>query len=248
MYGNARDTSWRLIRNEQKKQILRVIRGMPRRGVLLAKDETELLLFPPLRSTWSLRGQPAQVLLSGLECMPRGFRGYESSYRPSRVSRPYPSTRAGFSGIFGAGALALPRLACRDSVGSGPQSYGRTFTAVRCTVWAAVAMVAQTLPRTQPKMLSSTSPILYGAARRSDRPKPQSRGATPHNNVLNLKPHGIAMGTRQGCRQHQQYAGIDEPVDRFINYLSALSNREALGKAGMFSETFWLNLKVSKNF
>jgi hypothetical protein len=47
MYGNARDTSWRLIRNEQKKQILRVIRGMPRRGVLLAKDETQLLLFPP---------------------------------------------------------------------------------------------------------------------------------------------------------------------------------------------------------
>jgi hypothetical protein len=33
--------------------------------VLLVEDETDLLLFPPLRASWSLRGQPAQVLLSG---------------------------------------------------------------------------------------------------------------------------------------------------------------------------------------
>lgn len=33
--------------------------------MLLVEDETDLLLFPPLRATWSQRGQPAQVLLSG---------------------------------------------------------------------------------------------------------------------------------------------------------------------------------------
>ena len=32
---------------------------------MLAEDETDLLLFPPLRLMWSLRGVPAQVLLSG---------------------------------------------------------------------------------------------------------------------------------------------------------------------------------------
>jgi len=32
---------------------------------LLVEDETDLLLFPPLRATWSPRGQPAQVLLTG---------------------------------------------------------------------------------------------------------------------------------------------------------------------------------------
>jgi hypothetical protein len=32
---------------------------------VLAEDETDLLLFPPLRAMWSLRGQPAQVMLSG---------------------------------------------------------------------------------------------------------------------------------------------------------------------------------------
>jgi transposase len=35
------------------------------RSVLLAEDETDLLLFPPLRAGWSLRGEPQKVLLSG---------------------------------------------------------------------------------------------------------------------------------------------------------------------------------------
>lgn len=38
---------------------------MRTRSVLLAEDETDLLLFPPLRAAWSLRGQPQQVRLSG---------------------------------------------------------------------------------------------------------------------------------------------------------------------------------------
>jgi hypothetical protein len=33
--------------------------------VVLAEDETDLLLFPPLRSCWSLRGRRAEVRLSG---------------------------------------------------------------------------------------------------------------------------------------------------------------------------------------
>jgi hypothetical protein len=35
------------------------------RSVLLAEDETDLLLFPPLRAGWSLRGKPKEVRLSG---------------------------------------------------------------------------------------------------------------------------------------------------------------------------------------
>ena len=38
---------------------------MPARTALLAEDETDLLLFPPLRAGWSRRGQPATVRLSG---------------------------------------------------------------------------------------------------------------------------------------------------------------------------------------
>lgn len=33
--------------------------------MILAEDETDLLLFPPLRASWSPRGQPQEVVLSG---------------------------------------------------------------------------------------------------------------------------------------------------------------------------------------
>jgi hypothetical protein len=33
--------------------------------VLLVEDETDLLLFPPLRANWSRRGEPARVHISG---------------------------------------------------------------------------------------------------------------------------------------------------------------------------------------
>ena len=33
--------------------------------MVLVEDETDLLLFPPLRAMWSPRGQAAQVMLSG---------------------------------------------------------------------------------------------------------------------------------------------------------------------------------------
>jgi hypothetical protein len=35
------------------------------RGVVLAQDETDLLLFPPLRAGWSRRGAPTEVWLTG---------------------------------------------------------------------------------------------------------------------------------------------------------------------------------------
>jgi DDE superfamily endonuclease len=38
---------------------------LPPRSVVLAEDETDLLLFPPLRAAWSPRGHPKEVLLSG---------------------------------------------------------------------------------------------------------------------------------------------------------------------------------------
>jgi len=66
MSGNGRAMCWPPIRSERKKhQIRRAVSGLPQRSVLLAEDETDLLLFPPLRAMWSPRGQPVRVLLSG---------------------------------------------------------------------------------------------------------------------------------------------------------------------------------------
>jgi DDE superfamily endonuclease len=39
--------------------------ALPRRSVVLAQDETDLLLFPPLRAGWAPRGEPAKVWLAG---------------------------------------------------------------------------------------------------------------------------------------------------------------------------------------
>lgn len=44
---------------------MRQIRALPLHTALLAQDETDLLLFPVLRSGWARRGQSAPVLLSG---------------------------------------------------------------------------------------------------------------------------------------------------------------------------------------
>lgn len=57
---------WRRIRSARKKRrIRRRIRCLPRRSVLLAEDETDVLLFPPLRANWGRRGEPTRVLISG---------------------------------------------------------------------------------------------------------------------------------------------------------------------------------------
>jgi len=56
----------RPIRSWRKKRSLRQqIRALGAQTALLAQDETDLLLFPPLRAGWARRGEPAPVLISG---------------------------------------------------------------------------------------------------------------------------------------------------------------------------------------
>jgi hypothetical protein len=58
--------SWLPTRSARKKRrIRRRILALPPRSVVLAEDETDLMMFPPLRAGWSLRGEPAEVRLSG---------------------------------------------------------------------------------------------------------------------------------------------------------------------------------------
>ena len=52
--------------------------------------------------------------------------------------------------------------------------------------------------RGQPsRLVTKTMIIICGVTRRPDRPEPQGCGATPHNNVLNLKPGRIRMESSQ---------------------------------------------------
>jgi DDE superfamily endonuclease len=64
--GSGRATTWSPTPSARKKRrIRRQILALPRRSVVLAQDETDLLLFPPLRAGWSKRGEVARVWLSG---------------------------------------------------------------------------------------------------------------------------------------------------------------------------------------
>lgn len=70
-YGSVLGMSCVLIRTERKKRrIRRHVRILKRRffhprNVILAQDETDLLLFPPLRAAWALKGQTSCVPLTG---------------------------------------------------------------------------------------------------------------------------------------------------------------------------------------
>lgn len=56
---------------------------MPPRGVGLFEDETDLLLFPPLRAGWARRGRPAPVPISGVNAkrVLFGVLNVETGYR-----------------------------------------------------------------------------------------------------------------------------------------------------------------------
>lgn len=47
------------------KQIRRIVSGLVEGSVVLMEDETDLLLFPPLRAMWARRDESACVMLSG---------------------------------------------------------------------------------------------------------------------------------------------------------------------------------------
>jgi hypothetical protein len=64
-----------------------------------------------------------------------------------------------------------------------------------------------------------------------------------------LNPMDTLWGqAKDAVRANKQYASLDEQVERFLAYLSAWSNREALRTAGVCASDFWLKVILSKNF
>ena len=66
--GSGSGTSWpRTPSARKKRRIRRQIRGLPRRAFVLAVDETDLRLFPPLRSGWARRYSVSDFFLGRAE-------------------------------------------------------------------------------------------------------------------------------------------------------------------------------------
>lgn len=52
-------------RDKRMHEIRKKVANLDESTAILFLDETDLLLFPPLRSTWAKRGTPVRVSLSG---------------------------------------------------------------------------------------------------------------------------------------------------------------------------------------
>ncbi len=78
----------------KKRRIRRQIRALPRRSVVLAEDETDLMMFPPLRAGWSRKGEPTEVHISGWNAR-RVIFGTMNLMTGTRLFLPRPKGRAG---------------------------------------------------------------------------------------------------------------------------------------------------------
>ena len=176
---------------------------------MLAQDEADLLLFPPLRAAWAKRGEVAKVWLSGRNAR-RVIFGAMNLRTGARVFVPRAKGRSGdFQAFAGEArsayrgwhvALLLDEDPCHTAKASLRAVEGMTL------LW---------LPKRSPK-LNPMEP-LWGKGK----------------DVISA---------------NQQYAGIQEQVDRFLRHLRGWSNQEALHKSGVLSKNFWLRGVLSKAF
>jgi hypothetical protein len=176
--------------------------------VLLAEDETDLLLFPPLRAGWALRGRPREIPISGKNARRVVF-GAMNLRTGHRLFLVREHQRAvDFQAFlrlvhqhYRGWHVAL--LLDEDSSHTAGSSVELATELDIETIW---------LPKRSPKL--NPMDHLWGDA-------------------------------KDEVSANKQYATIDDQVDRFLEYLTSLSAWEALTKAGVLSEKFWLRAALS---
>ena len=178
---------------------------MPPRTALLAEDETDLLLFPPLRACWSPRGQPKEVSLSG-----RNAR---------RV-------------VFGALNLRTGHrlLLAREHQRAVDYQAFLELVHLRYRGWPVALLLDEDSSHTAAASRARAEELgveLLWLPKRS-----------PH---LNPMDH-LWRHAKQAVCANRQYDAIEEEVRRFVWYLEDLTAGQALNKAGVFADDFWLDL------
>lgn len=182
---------------------------MPPRSVVLAEDETDLRLFPPLRACWSLRGESAEVPLSGWNAK-RVIFGAMDLRTGTRLFLPRAKDRSADFRAF----LSEIR---RRYVG---QHVALLLDGESCHTAKASLRAAEGLT------------LLWLPARSSE-----------------LNPMDTLWGqAKDVVAANKQYTTIDEQVDRFLDFLSEMSDLEALHTSGVLSDDFWLRSTLSKDF
>jgi transposase len=191
-------------RSAKVRRIRQRYKDLPPRTAFLFEDETDLLLFPPLRAAWALRGQQAEVPLCGRNAR-RVLFGALNVATGTRLLLPREYQRAGDFQAF----LRLLRGHYRG--------------------WGLVVVLDEDPSHTAKGSLRLARELgvtLWWLPKRSPE--------------LNPVDHLWRHGKGEICA-NRQYGSIDELVRRFSHYLMSLSAEEALRKAGVLSEDFWLN-------
>ena len=168
------------------------------------EDETDLLLFPPLRAAWALRGQETPVPISGVNA--------------KRVVYGILNIKTGNRLLW-----ALLRHRATD--------FQEFLEVIRWYYrgWH-IAMVldehsSHTAAGTQRLATQLNMEFLWLPNR------------SPH---LNPMDHMWRHGKEVICA-NWQYPTIEDQVEAFFLYLYELTPREALRKASVLSENFWLD-------
>jgi transposase len=176
---------------------------LPPWTALLAEDETDLLLFPPLHARWLLRGQGGEVSLTGRNQRQVLF-GAMNLRTGHRLFEVQDRKRAReFEGF-----LDLIREHYRDIPVALLLDEERSHTAGEAVSLADDLDIELIwLPKRAPKL--NPLDTLWGE------------------------------GKKVICA-NRQYRSLDEQVALFVEYLQSLSPHEALRKAGVCSDHFWL--------
>lgn len=184
------------------------MRQLRPRSALLAQDETDLLLFPPLRAGWSLRGQPQPVHLSGrnarrvvfgamnLLCGTRLFLAREHQ-RAADFQAFLRVIHHHYRGWHV--ALLLDEDPSHTAKGS-----------VELAEWFEIELLS--LPKRSPQL--NPMDTLWGQGK------------------------DLISANKQDAR-------IEVQVQRFLEYLEGLSDREALETSGVLSGDFWLRAALA---
>lgn len=202
--GSVRAMIWNRTPNWRKKaQILQQIAALPRRSVLLAEDETDLLLFPPLRSCWAKRGHPRLVTLSG-----RNAR---------RV-------------IFGAINLRTGQRLLEERDRHCQEDFQAFLDLIG---WHYRSWHVGLLVDEQGGHIAEDTAVL------AEQLDIELIGLPKRTPKLNPMDH-LWGHAKEEVSANLQYGTIEQHVACFLAYIEGLSPREALRKAGVLSENFWL--------
>ncbi len=176
---------------------------MPLKAVLLFEDEIQLRLFPVLRRSWALKGEPAAVGITGRNAKRVLFGTINLRTGHRIVMRQPKMNQVGFQAFLRLLRRHYPArqiwlLLDEGSAHTAPQSQALAQSLNIQLVW---------LPKQCPE--------------------------------LNAMDH-LWKELKADISANYQYATIDEHAATAEEYTLKLTNRQALKRAGILSENFWL--------